>query len=288
MKTLCVKTNNSNLLNYLLNELKYTKLEDMCFSLNKFKHYNNIIIHYKGSNEDKFYEKISSILSSMVIDQLDYEILKDIITQNYFYFDKSEQDEIFSICFDIMTNGSYKSQNNKFDILYNSFFNYISQNKVIVLGGFITFRIKKYIEILDEIAGIAVNQYIVEKEYLEFISLLRLYINSTPSNFNLVHLIYSNSESILLDENKKIIMISNEIQNTKYLGDISFSGNDYTLNSLLTLMPQKIYIHLVDLHVDEFINTLKKIFENRITICTNCNICTLYKSNLLENNSGNI
>ena len=45
MKSLCIKTNNSNLLQYLLNELKHFELPDICFSLRKFKHYNNIIIH---------------------------------------------------------------------------------------------------------------------------------------------------------------------------------------------------------------------------------------------------
>ena len=41
-----------------------------------------------------------------------------------------------------------------------------------------------------------------EKEYMEFVSLLRLYINSQTSNCKLVHLIYSNETSVLLDEDK--------------------------------------------------------------------------------------
>ena len=64
----------------------------------------------------------------------------------------------------------------------------------------------------------------------------------------------------------------------KYLSDISFSSNDYMLNSLLTLLPRKIYIHLIDNCIDEFINTLNLIFEKRISICTNCNICNFYKN----------
>ena len=46
MKSLCIKTNDSNTLDYLLNELKNCNLKDMCFSENKFKNYKNIIIHY--------------------------------------------------------------------------------------------------------------------------------------------------------------------------------------------------------------------------------------------------
>ena len=56
------------------------------------------------------------------------------------------------------------------------------------------------------------------------------------------------------------------------------TSNDYILNSLLTLLPKKIYIHLVDGYTDQFINTLKLVFENKVHLCTDCNICQLYKN----------
>ena len=135
----------------------------------------------------------------------------------------------------------------------------------------------------------SVNNYIIQKEYLEFVSLLRLYIESQSSNCNVVHLLYSNSESILLDENKEIINVYNFNLNAKYLSDINFSVNDYTLNTLLNLLPKKIFIHLIDSNIDEFINTLQSIFENRVTLCLDCDICNLYKNitNTTKNPSAN-
>ena len=43
----------------------------------------------------------------------------------------------------------------------------------MILDGFVTFRIKEYIEKIDELVDEGVNKYIVEKEYAEFISLLK-------------------------------------------------------------------------------------------------------------------
>lgn len=278
MKSLCIKTNNSNSLSYLLNELDNLELEQTCFSCNKFKHYKNIIIHYRGDNNKLFLNSISSILSLLVIDEFDEIFLKRLIIQNYFYFDSEERQQILELCFDIMANDFSIIFDKKFKTICNCFFEFISENKTIVLDGFLNFRIKPYLNILDEIVNEAVNQFVVEKEYLEFISLLRLYINSQASNSNIVHIIYSNSESILLDENKEIITVSGNSFKAKYLSDITFSSNDYTLNSLLTLLPKKIYVHLIDYCVDEFITTLQAIFENRIQICTDCNICNLYKN----------
>ena len=279
MKSLCIKTNNSDLLNYLLNELKELELDNVCFSLCQFKHYKNIIIHYTGENEKLFLEKVSSILSLLVIDELEESFINKIILDYYFYFDSNERKDILNLCFDIMSNDFSDIFDKKFNILHNIFYNFLLNNRNLYLQGFTNFRLKPYFKILDDIVSEAVNCFVVEKEYLEFVSLLKLYINSQDSTCNLVHLIYSSHEedSILLDENKEIIDTSNNNLNAKFLSDISFSNNDYTLNTLLTMLPKEIYIHLIDNYIDDFINTLIAIFENRVHICTDCDICNLYK-----------
>ena len=76
-----------------------------------------------------------------------------------------------------------------------------------------------------------------------------------------------------------MINIEDNILNGKYLSDITFSQNDCALNTLLNLVPNKIYIHLIDDNIDEFINTIKLIFDDRVTFCTDCSICKIYKKN---------
>lgn len=280
MRSLCIKTNNSDLLNYLLNELKNIELKDICFSENEFKVYKNVIIHYSGNDEPLFLSKISSILSFLVIDELEETLLKRLIVQNYFYFDGTERDKILTICFDIMTDNFSEFFDKKFKILYDIFYEFLSSHKSIVLNGFINFRLKSYLSLLDKVVNEAVNSFVIEQEYLEFISLLKLYINSHSCGCEMVHIVFSSSDSVLLDENKNSIVVADDIFKAKYLSDITFSTNDYILNSLLTLLPKKIYIHLVDSYHDEFINTLQLVFENRVNLCTDCNICKLYKNSI--------
>lgn len=285
MNSLCIKTNNSNTISYLLNEFKYSNLENVYFSENKFKYYKNVIIHYLGDDPLSFYSKISSILSFLIIDELEEDFLKNILLQNYFYFNSQEREKILSFCFDIFADDYSNNFDKKFQILFNGFYDFIKDHKVLYLDGFIYFRLKAYFSILDEVVNSAVNHFLVEKEYTEFISLLKLYISSQKSECDIVHIIYYNSESILLDENKDIISPDKDIFKAKYLSDISFSANDYTLNSLLSLIPNKIYIHLIDNTVDEFIQTLELVFENRVNLCTDCNICDMYKNFILKSTS---
>lgn len=277
MKSLCIKTNNSDLINYLLNELKSLDLKNICFSQNEFKVYKNVIIHYSGDNEPLFLSKISSILCYLVIDELEEELLKRLILQNYFYFNTTERNKILATCFDIMSDDFLKLFDKKFKLLYDCFYPFLSAHKSLVLNGFINFRLKKYFSYLDTIVTDAVNHFVIEKEYLEFISLLKLYINSQDCGCEMVHIVFSSSESLLLDENKNLMVVNDDIFKAKYLSDITFSSNDYILNSLLTLLPKKIHIHLVDNYMDEFIHTLQLVFENKVNLCTDCNICQLYK-----------
>ena len=164
--------------------------------------------------------------------------------------------------------------------LWTEILKYITENKSMILDGFVRFRVSKYLDYIDSCVDTAVNQFIIDREYFDFINLLKLYINSKPAQSDLLHLIYINGESILLDKEKQIISISKNSLNMSYLSDISFSSNDYALNTILSLLPSKIIIHLIS-SSDEFIDTLKLIYEDNVEICTNCNICKTYK--LLNN-----
>ena len=58
-----------------------------------------------------------------------------------------------------------------------------------------------------------------------------------------------------------LIDIDKNSLNAKYLSDVSFSNNDYVLNTLLNLLPKKIYLQKLS-NVLEF-NKRKKTFSRR-------------------------
>lgn len=267
MKSLCIKTNNTKSIDYLLNSLETLDIEDTYFSCKSFKHYTNIIIHYLGSDLDSFYSTISDLLTCLIFDDFEHELLRKIALQNYFYFDSIEINKVLDICEDVLCDSDEFSFENRYNLLFDNFYEHISANNKLYLNGFLFFQNKKYFKYLEDAVDLAVNRFIIEREYLEFISLLKVYINSHSSGINLVSLYYNSSKPTLFDENDNIIDVKDDSFDMKYMSDISFSSNDYILNALLTLIPKKIVVHLADSSIDEFINTLSLIFENRITIC---------------------
>ena len=288
MSSLCIKTNNEELLNYLQNEFKNFNMLNVFYSCNEFKHYKNIIIHYKGIDTELFYTKLATIFSYLVIDYFENKIIKNILFSNYFYFENYELTKILNLCEENICDDSEFSFQNRQILLFEDFFNYISSHKSIVLTGFINFRLNNYRNLLNELIDFSVNEFIIEKEYLEFVSLLKLYVNTQPSLTPIIHVISSDFGIIILDKDLNVIEIDKNILDVKYLSDISFSENDFVLNTILNLLPQKIFLHLpkTDINQFEFINTLKLVFETRIIICNDCNICNLYKN--LNTSSSNL
>ncbi len=276
MKSVGIKVNNTDILNYLLKKIQELDFENLSYSQKYFKIYDNIIIHYLGKNNTKFYEFLSELIEEVIIEFYEEKIMKQLISYNYFYFDEYEKSKILEICIQTKDKDEYKKIVLEQEYIKKQVMLYIIEHKTIVLDGFIYFRLRDYFNCLDHIVDDGVNQFVIEKEYTEFINLLRIYVESRQPEYETLHLIYNNGESILLNDEKNVVSVSDNIYNAKYLSDISFSSNDFALNTLLTLLPKKIEIHLIN-GEDEFINTLKLIFGDKVSICKECNICKTYR-----------
>lgn len=275
MKSFCIKNNNNIILNYLLNEVTNINLDDTYISKNSFKYYENIIIHYTGKNEKLFIFKLSEILTNCIIEFYEKNIVKRIINSDFFYFDTKERSMIYSNCMEILELKDTKDFLERREKIFSCLYDYILEHKFFILDGFVNFRLFEYNSLLAEVVDTSVNKFVIDKEYKEFIELLRSYINSQKCKSDTIHLIYGSGEPILLDNMQNLIMYNNEINQYKYLSDITFSSKDYCLNALLNLLPKKIIVHEI-VEEDEFIETLKLIFQNRLMICKECNICKTF------------
>ena len=275
MKSFCIKNNNEIILNYLLDEIKQLNLDDTFISMNTFKYYKNIIVHYTGDNTKLFICKLSEVLTKCILKFYESIIVTRVINCDFFYFEQAEKNIIYNNCMEILKDDSSGELTLRKEKIFSSLIEYISEHKFFILDGFVNFRLFEYDSLVEECVDIAVNKYIIDKEYREFIDLLSGYINSQASKLDTVHMIYSNAEPILLDDQNNILVYDNQFENPKYLSDITFSSKDFCLNTLLNLLPRRIVVHLL-VDEDEFIETLRQIFGNRLMICKECNICRTF------------
>ena len=87
------------------------------------------------------------------------EFLKKILEKNYFYLSVLERNYIIEISQKVLELPDEKI-GHKSDILKNIIKDYITENKKILIEGFVNFRIKEYKELLDKIVEVSVFSYL--------------------------------------------------------------------------------------------------------------------------------
>ncbi len=274
MISFCIKENNINLQDFLITEINNSNFSNIKYSTHSFKLFENLIIHYLGENNDVFFDFISTILTKAIIIYYEPIQIKRLMYYDYFYFDKSSKDIIFDEYNLLLKKLSELEKNQKFALIYGPLKSFIKENKAIVLEGFINFRLQEYTLYLQDLLQEAVNQFILDKEYIEFVNLLKGYVDSRIPDNKQVNLIYVNNEALLLSQDGDIISLDKF--DSKYLSDITFSNNDYVLNTLVGLIPCKINLHLVS-PKDNFIKTIELIFGDKVQYCQGCELCSAYK-----------
>ncbi len=159
MKSFCIKVSSERQKNFLIEQLEQIELTRICISSYKFKIFENIIIHYKGEDLILFQKNLSGAIANTIEKFYEEEILEKLIRKNYFYLSEDEQDSIIRISTRILTVSKETEDFGK-EILKELIYEYINDNKKMILDGFVTFRIKEYRETLDYIAELAVTSYL--------------------------------------------------------------------------------------------------------------------------------
>lgn len=271
MISICIKSNKKPILNSIEHLLDTSTLPYIYYSQKKFKNFNNLIIHYKGTNTSVFFHALTTILYNYLIENYEEYFIKKQLKFDYFYFSNQEKKSILKLTMEYLHKPIHVEEK-KFAI-YKALNEYFSESKTCNIDGFINFRLYSYKTLINEALEHTINDFIIQKEYSEYVTLLRDYIDLQTPQSEDIHLIYNKNQKLLLDNQQNVI--TNASNSQVYLSDISFSSNDFILNSLISLLPQNLYIHL-NTPEDNFITFLKLVFCNKVHICNTCNICSEY------------
>jgi putative sporulation protein YtxC len=141
---------------------------------------------------------------------------------------------------------------------------------------------KEFKEDIDSIVEKVIEKYMVEKEYNEFIKLLKYFVDVQESKLEEVHImIDSNGDYIVKDEfgNDVLNNLMDELYETKYTTTVS--SEDLIISGLITTSPKKVIIHSVhNCKNKELMDTIKNVFEERVEYCNDCKQCDALKANI--------
>ena len=227
------------------------------------------------NNNKKIFDDFSYYFSSFVIDNYEKKIIDFIIENEYFYFSSNDKNYIYSI-YTELNNISF--ENECFSSIKKNIKYYLNNCDLLDLNGFVFFGIYEYTEKIKNKVSEAINSFVIEKEYENFLEMIKSYIENSTSKMYKVHLVYLNSNATLLDDDGNEIKLE-DISSNHIMSDFDFSKNDYVLNTLISIAPKKIVLHLLS-PSDNFIDAIYQIFTSRVTECKNCKYCKNYHNSI--------
>ncbi len=158
----------------------------------------------------------------------------------------------------------------------------IEETNEINISGFLTFRTKELKEDLECIADKVVEEYMVEKEYNEFIKLLKYFVEVQESKVDEVNILIERDGSYYLRDKEGNDLVGNmimELPEVKF--DCKENQEELIISTLITSAPKKVVIHCAEYCKNkELIQTISKVFVDRVYYCDKCTECKNIKKGI--------
>lgn len=231
---------------------------------------------------------MANILYNVVIEEFYKKDILGFLSDTYFFLKFDEIKDIKQSSLDalrgeerVIDENSIYCMNKK-NAVIDKIVECINENKEININGFITFRTKELKEDLESIIDKVVEKYMVDKEYNEFIKLLKYFVEVQESKIGKVNLIIDNSgEYSVQDEDGNDITskLFSDLSDLRYKE--STNMEDMLISVLITNAPEKVTIHCVENCKNiELIDTIEKVFTDRVNFCNDCKVCKKIKSSI--------
>ncbi|WP_252225935.1 putative sporulation protein YtxC [Caldicoprobacter algeriensis] len=218
--------------------------------------------------------RIADILSDFIVNDLQHMMIERIIEDEYFYFENEDREQIRQEVLNAVFEGKeYESLFNQLrekwhDPIRQRILEHLDTHNELIVEGFIRFRLKDFMKELIETVDKIVEELLVEREYNEFIKLLRYFVEIQEPKVREVHVLVDDDRRyILLDDSMRVI--NNDIlkELAREISDTEMSYDDLLISSLITIAPSKITIHGCDkIKNTELLNTINKVFRGKVVM----------------------
>jgi putative sporulation protein YtxC len=241
---------------------------------------NSLTQSWKHSEKIQISEILAQALADFIIAHKELGLLRSLISNEFSYQNEPEINKIIRYSNQMLNNEDDSlyvtdhGRNRRALTISNEFKQFFKKNNELNLEGFIKFRLKEYKDELREVVEYAVDEFIMDKQYQEFISLLKYFVFIQEVKIPVVHLMHKGGHEFVLFNEQMIPMDMKATEDSFKIEilDQEFNFEDLVVSTLISIAPQEIYIHTREPEV-QVIQTITQIFENRVQICEYCRQC---------------
>ncbi|MFZ5815491.1 MAG: putative sporulation protein YtxC [Bacillota bacterium] len=224
---------------------------------------------------------VASALSDVIVERWESDMIRKIIRASYSYFSRDEQDIIADYTGRTLNGGGSDTRywhkvNRKSQILHK-LRDYLDTADELVIEGFVTFRLREWVEELEDAVDRAVDEFLMEREYREFIRLLKYFVDVQEPRIDHVHVLLRRGGSFkLIDDDGGAIKSESLEEFVVEMVDSEVNYEDLLISALITLAPRSLTVHLPNRggERDEAVETITGVFGDRVSTCEGCPFCT--------------
>lgn len=229
-----------------------------------------VILNY-GKNKVVL-EKYTDALADYIINRYEKKLVLEMLSKKYEEIPSFTKGEILKGISEFDTDSDVGKKCRQ-EIIKEELYDYFKEFKKGSIEGLLIFRMPKYLQLLDAFAEQLMESYYAEREYEEFIGLLKYFVSVQTERPSITHLVVKKIGGYsVLDEKKKDIT-AKCISDFAPLDELGYNNfDDLLISILITLAPQKIIVHNSEyIKNDELFKTISRVFEN-VRYCTGCEI----------------
>lgn len=243
-------------------------------------HFFQLHTQRKRRLQDKeIHREMGDAIASFLCDFAETDLIREIIQKEYTQVSLEEMDQIEFRAQQLLERNSWSYLRTGYharkERISKQLALYLDENRVLSIDGFVRFRLKAYRKSLVRCVKDAYEEYQLDKEYRDFIELLRYFVSVQSSKVALIHVVHKGSRQFqLLKEDGTPYQLRELDGAVQELMDQSLSHEDLVVSSLLSIAPEKMILHTKQ-QEENVIRTLLQIFEGRVVVCHDCQHCNL-------------
>ncbi len=222
---------------------------------------------------------LAAVLVSWIVERREPALLQRLVAGRYSYFSPEESATIVGLAASALgeADTGHGSERRRGHIL-ERLLDYLERHSTLVLDGFVTFRLKEYMDELATAVDRAVEDFLLEREYREFIELLRHVVQSQADRPPQVHCLFEPACSFRLEDAAGQPVAADLPEDLGPEATAHEVGlEDLLVSALITVAPEALCLHVPDdagvVLSPEALDTLQEVFTGAVSVCRGCARC---------------
>ena len=149
----------------------------------------------------------------------------------------------------------------------------LDQSSIFDIEGFLCFRAQEYKSQVNIAVEYALDEYVIDKEYMEFILLLKHFVDSQKPQLECLHVGMTPQGKFHLYNNEGVEVTHQFLEDYQLDNVHELGYEDLLVSALISVAPRQITLHIGYEGFKDTLKTIRSVFGDRVHDCQGCPLC---------------